>query len=78
MPCHRPFLARKCWSEAPPNDIEELYELRRIRNDVVHNVDADVSLTDALRYRDLASRIVAVIEQNQSDADAQTDHHNEQ
>jgi hypothetical protein len=33
-----------------PNDIEELYELRRIRNDVVHNADADVSLTDALRY----------------------------
>jgi hypothetical protein len=47
-----------------PEDAEVLYELRRIRNDAVHNAEADVSLTDALRYRDLANRIVAAIDQS--------------
>jgi hypothetical protein len=45
-----------------PEEKESLNDLRQLRNRVVHSLDPQITITDALRYRDIADRLVRAIE----------------
>lgn len=55
-----PYLVEKL--RLRPAEVRLLNELRELRNRAVHHVDDHLTATDALRYRDLADRIVGAVE----------------
>lgn len=46
-----------------PEEKESLIELREMRNQVVHSLDPQITTTDALRYHDIADRLVQAIKE---------------
>jgi hypothetical protein len=44
-----------------------IIELHNLRNRAVHSVDPQITITDALRFSDLANRIVSIIEEQSAD-----------
>jgi hypothetical protein len=44
-----------------------IIELHNLRNKAVHSVDPQITITDALRFSDLADRLVSIIEEQGAD-----------
>ena len=45
-----------------PEDNELIGQLRKLRNEAVHSLEPDITVTDALRYKDLAESLAQRIE----------------
>lgn len=45
----------------PASDVEAIQSLRQLRNKAAHDLDPDISVTDALRYDDIANSLIEKI-----------------
>jgi hypothetical protein len=48
----------------PPEEVDILHEMRQLRNRAVHSLDPDITITDALRYNDIANSLLLKLEQS--------------
>jgi uncharacterized protein YutE (UPF0331/DUF86 family) len=48
----------------PSEEVDILHEMRQLRNRAVHSLDPDITITDALRYNDIANSLLLKIEQS--------------